>query len=687
MSALPISITTTDLDRRDWKTVAEMAVLGNCSERTIQLMCQAQKLHAKSVPNENGGRDKLLINLLTAPAAFRRNPEDVAKEVDAVALMSSTQRAKAMDRLRLVEAVDDYVAAHQGQASVRDLILRYLATHAADHPDSTISISAYYRMKACYIEGRGSLLAMADRRLLPGVGKVAAEFTEEAWQFFVRIYGKQNGLKATVCYGMLLERAQQQGWKIPHKRTVMRRWKALHRSTKTRLREGPTADQDLNHQYINRDYSALASNEMWNADHHEFDVLVKVGERLDTSSGEVRPVLRRPWLTAWQDLRSRKIVGSLIRADDPNTDAILIAFRRACISHGIPEEAYTDNGKDFDCKVLTGQTKSMRWEKRRLKIAHDTQKLGGIYAALGIKHTHAQPYHGQSKPIERFFNTLEDRFGRLWPTYCGNSTDNKPEQLPDQLARANAPTLDDFAAAFDEWLESDYHHRLHTGDSMNCTPDQAWQANLQKKRTAPVELLDLLLQPRIGPVKVGRNGVCNRGLWYGQYDLASHMGEEVYLRISQDLGQVSVWTAEDRFLCQAKSNRKLPPNASQQQLREALREKRAAIRSMRAVPEARLRITEDLPDAMLRAAATIAQRQRECAGPSDPTPPTIAPVRSDIEAQLPAIRSGMEVPLKKAVGDDTPSPRFQYSSTQVEESYAGTAAGFIYHGRSAQEDS
>jgi transposase InsO family protein len=88
---------------------------------------------------------------------------------------------------------------------------------------------------------------------------------------------------------------------------------------------------------------------VWNADHHQFDVMV---------SHEGRTC--RPWLTAFQDVRSRKILGWHISADGGNTDTILSAMVLAMDAAGVPEETYFDWGKDFASKAVGGVARKLR---------------------------------------------------------------------------------------------------------------------------------------------------------------------------------------------------------------------------------------------------------------------------------------------------------------------------------------
>ena len=52
----------------------------------------------------------------------------------------------------------------------------------------------------------------------------------------------------------------------------------------------------------------------------------------------------RPWLTAWQDVRSRKIVAWAIYSHAPNSDPILSTFRQAVLQQGAPVSVIIDNG-------------------------------------------------------------------------------------------------------------------------------------------------------------------------------------------------------------------------------------------------------------------------------------------------------------------------------------------------------
>jgi hypothetical protein len=319
---------------------------------------------------------------------------------------------------------------------------------------------------------------------------------------------------------------------------------------------------------------------------------------------------------------------------------------------GVPQKLYIDNGKDYDSYALNGQTKKQRRQRRRVG-EFDPVKVQGVFARLGAGVIHCEPYHGQSKPIERFFGTLENSFGRTFETYCGNCPANRPENLADKLARGKAPTLAEFIASFEGWLAHNYHGQPHTGNGVDgLTPDAAFAANLRRKVTATREVLDALLLPRTAAVKVTQNGVLYKGIRYGQYapELIPWLGKNVILAIDgQNLSHVQVWTEDDRFICVAMSNRRIPANATEAQLSQAKSEKGRHRKLQREFHDAKMRMHVDVTDLLIDAALT-----QNAARPPEPPadPPSIVPLRTAIEDQMPALQRSMAaaMPLRKAAG-------------------------------------
>jgi putative transposase len=459
-------------------------------------------------------------------------------------------------------------------------------------------------------------------------------------------YLNPNKPPLTACYDDASRLAKKTGWATHSYQTCNRAKLALPRDVVLRRRFGKKAENDKASSYLLRDYTTVESNGVWCGDHHQFDVIVRFP---DGSDG-------RPWVTAWMDMRSRKIVGWHLFAHDPNQDTILQAFQ--CVRDaGVPFEVYIDNGKDYDAVALQGVTKAQR---RKVRVGVDAVEVGGVFGELGVKVVHCQPYHGQSKPIERFFGTLENRFGKVWATYCGNKPENRPEDLARRVERGAGPTLADFTTAFGEWLAS-YHARPHDGHGMDGrSPDEVYAACLSQKRTATEAALRLLLQKKSTPVMVHRNGVTYLKNQYGRNHpaLSARQRQKVRLRINPaDMSSVSVWTLEGHFICHAPVVGRLPVNSTHEEVKAAVREQRRARKARAEYHRTRPRLTESVGDGMFHERAAR-RKAASATTPTEPPPPTtLLPIQTKLtEQDLRAYERTM--PARRAAGAEgmTPDP-------------------------------
>lgn len=106
-------------------------------------------------------------------------------------------------------------------------------------------------------------------------------------------------------------------------------------------------------------------------------------------------------------------------------DSIKTVLKEALIRRGIPKMIYVDNGK-----------------------VYHAEQLHLACAQLGITLTHTQPYDPQSKgKIERFFGTVRRRFYPL-------------------LAQEPPQSLEELNQRFWQWLEQDYHRKVHSSTGM-----------------------------------------------------------------------------------------------------------------------------------------------------------------------------------------------------------------------------
>jgi hypothetical protein len=581
--------------------------------------------------------------------------------------LSDTQRAGVLLRESLLTewsaAKREAFDAGRNEERATDAFLDRLETTRG----ISLSRSTLYRWHRQFRdEGRAGLL---DGRGAPDSADDGAAGDDPFLSYVRALWLAPGKPAARSCWFAGKQRAVDNGWAWKAYRTTARYLKSIPDRAKVKLREGSDAYTAKCEPSIERDYTTLHTNEQWVGDHHQFDVVV---------NDRGRTV--RPWLTAWMDMRSRMIVGYCIYPHDPNQNSILSALRAGILEHGIPDLLYVDNGKDFDSYAFHGRTKRQR---RRGRVQLDAAHAKGILGQLGCEARFCWAYHGQSKPIERWFRTVEDRFGKTFATYCGNKPENRPEQHADRVARGEAVDLTDFVAEFARWIEVDYHAAPHLGHGMDGrSPTQVFQAswNGHPKRTASRDLLDLLLAKPQKPVKVGKNGVRWAGLTYGQYEpaLNERWGQEVYLRVDErDVTSVQVWSPDDRFICLAACNEKVPANATEQQKREATARKKHASKLHRQYRRARLSIGDSTADYMIRGAAEEHARNRPATPPDAPTGPTaIKPLRTPFEVELVKVQREREArrePDRIAVGAESMVEGFAYTPPVRPAGFAGTS--------------
>lgn len=161
---------------------------------------------------------------------------------------------------------------------------------------------------------------------------------------------------------------------------------------------------------------------------------------------------RKVYLFAFLDDHSRLIVGHRFGfAED--TVRLAAALKPALSSRGVPGTCYVDNGAAYvDAWLLRA------------------------CATLGIRLTHATPNRPQGKgKIERFFRTVRDQF-------LIEVTDTTREQLAEQ-GLSTAEALLALNAQFTAWVESVYHHQVHSETGQ--TPLDRWNTGWDRLGAGP----------------------------------------------------------------------------------------------------------------------------------------------------------------------------------------------------------
>lgn len=645
-----------------WLDLDEAARRSHKSPGHLARSCRDKWFHqglARRMPNPRGP-DSWQISELADAAFTTASP--ARQDCDLTGLTDEQRDAV----LHKEETVKAYIAARSASVTLglieEEVKQRFLQERA--RLGQAISRATLHNWLAEWnASGRAGLIDKRWSQQQSAKGEAAYPVYRET---LLRLYLTQRQLRIRKCHDMACYASEERGENPPGYKTAQRIIAALPPAVVTAKREGKKALLDKHTPYIERDYSTIGSNEIWCSDHHRLDVMIlHEGQHV------------RPWLHVWQDMRSRKIVGWSIVCVDPSADLILTTFNLAVKAFGPPASVYIDNGRDFDAKALQGVTKRQRraGANPNMQSAADVRRFGGAFALLSIEVIHCWPYHGQSKPVERFFRTVCDDFSRTFETYCGKDTVSRPEDLPQHLANGKAPTLDEVRRDFNDWLAGCYNGKVHMGDSMHGrSPDSVHIEELRERRAVSHDLLDFACMPRVR-ARVRQNGVHYAGISYGKSEPALHRidGQDVMLAINvNDLRSVIVCSLEGSVICRAPANERMPVNADRQMLKEAVAQQRKDRKALTAYDEARPRLSLDPREIMVLAARKKQAKQPQpavaVATGTDPLP--ITPVFTAVDDQLSAIRSVNETPSMRIARDDD-GPRlptgFSYSRSMESE--------------------
>jgi len=253
----------------------------------------------------------------------------------------------------------------------------------------------------------GGVLALADKRGLAHRGK---SMLTERHQTIILGQILDGDRQISTCARIIQERCKAENLAVPSDDTI-RRWVANYSKTCfsdwTLWRNGEKAWNDRCAISILRDWSLVGVGDVVIADGHTLNF-----ETTDPDTGKPK----RMTLLLFFDGGSRYPLGWEVMPTE-NVACISSAFRRACIRLGkFPRVVYLDNGKAFRARFFDG--------------CPDFEQAGflGLYRDLGCEVIHAWPYHGQSKPVERFFGTMHE-LEELTPSYTGWDIAHKPARL------------------------------------------------------------------------------------------------------------------------------------------------------------------------------------------------------------------------------------------------------------------
>jgi transposase InsO family protein len=562
--------------------------------------------------------------LLSFPIERRNRGTARLKAIAALALFQGSPEGRA---LGLTEAVKEFVRRNAQGIDYND--------GSGGKCKLGVSVPSLYAWKR--LHETGGIVALAE----DGRGGYDRRGpSQEAVDLFNTIRHDPRQFKTATAWRRVRLEARKRHWRWFESLSTCRAWDKRTRDDRALAlnRRGEKHYRSSTEPYLESDPESFEPGQMWESDHTTINVWLRL------ANGRIV----RPVLTLFLDWRSRTVVGFKLVVSG-NQESILAAFGSGCRAHGVPDCVKFDNGKDFSAWAWTGGA-----PKRLRQGASDefVRRIDGLAPRLGVNIQWATPYTPNAKArIERHFRTLDDQFCRVWPSYCGNTPDNRPEAHRDLVDKA--VDFAEFAASLAKWIAV-YNETPHSGEGMDGRTPLQVISLATRRRVLTDGQADELLAMWPKPVNVQRFGVGIRiagtTLHFGAFEPAIRalaIGTQVRVSYDpDDLSAVKVWHVDGRFICHAQENHRFNRSLSSEQLRETLRTNRKARRAIREARKAGSAYLGD-PVAQTIAAQAADSARRRLPDPDHPEGgPNLVPVQTSIEVpSKPAER------LRRVVGE------------------------------------
>lgn len=573
----------------EYLSVPEYAKLRGCSNQYVHKLLSQGKLHAiEDTVLKRGGCGGVTYKIPLASIEpklikkYRRQQDrknGVQKpKTEARLNLPNLEEMSAEERrevARWKNILEEWRMFRNQPGKKEELDIAFVEQAKEKYPDMKFSVRTLQRHDQALREYGES--ALADRRGKHGNHKKA--MPDEIFNVFISFYLDQSKKGVQECMNLTESWFRHEGKEellpLPSRQTFSREiMRQILPAELTFCREGEKACRDKMLPSLKRNYDDLHSNSIWVCDNHTFDVFVNDGEHK-------KPV--RVYLTAFQDVRSRKFVGWYVTLT-PCSQATLIALRRGIEECGMPDMILSDNGREF----LTHDIGGRGFRKSR-KLSKEEHEIPTILENLGIEFRTAMVRNARAKIIERAFLDVKNNFSKMFEGYTGGTIAERPERLKKTGKDAdNFTLLPEFVEYVDKYIRGIFNKHKHYGLGMNGrTPDQVYAACMYEKRIATPEQLNLMMMRNSRMQKVTKEGVYlnlhgDKVLYQSEELILHHFGKKVYVRYNpDDLKEVRVYSDEDRILCTAQQVRLLSYYENEESLKEAISDNRKYMKAVK----------------------------------------------------------------------------------------------------------
>jgi len=350
-----------------------------------------------------------------------------------------------------------------------------------------------------------------------------AAWDTEALEFFKRIYLmiRRDVGRCTVrnAYQQTVIAAKKNGWKVGSEQSAYVHAREIHAALKLYVKGGNRALDNLF--YIARDLSNLRPFQIVVGDQHRFDFWVK----------DDQGVYFRPECYLWLDMRTRLVYGIAFDRNY-NSRTVLRALKMGVERFGKFESTYNDNGTSEKSAVADYTIEQLQQYGMKFCDEGDLYRTEtGAYVVEGAdgktvsvaksrtewkkqnRRIYANVKNAKTKPIERFFSTLEQILADLClPGYVREIKGSAAEEeesnrrLEWQKKSGYILTLEEFANQVVKAIDC-YEHRTHgtlkhspQDDLKQAIDTEGWQPSFIE----PQDLYYLFLERAYATVRGDR---------------------------------------------------------------------------------------------------------------------------------------------------------------------------------------
>lgn len=301
----------------------------------------------------------------------------------------------------------------------------------------------------------------------------------------------------------------------------------------------------------------------------------------------------RPKLVAWQDVKTRTLLGWLF-CEDPGAMEVAQSFiqmvypkKNPALPYGLPRGILIDNGREYKNKF----TKGLRSFANANEKSEFEEVMNGFYLSIGVEDIHHStarcPWSKGS--IERFFGTVENQFGKRQPSYTGtlsgSSTENKIQKDIKKMNINLIPTMEELNAQFETYILEEYHMNLHGGlredGELSFKPIELWDMTEKYFKAAPPIEYAFRLISSAKVMKVTTQGIKRRmngeSIIYAHPELQTRIGMSVQVFMNPlDITKIDVYDTTGKKICVAQSAElmKLGHLVDEDQMAEHMRNKK-----------------------------------------------------------------------------------------------------------------